>query len=191
MALRFGGTWFYSYHIHFASQAAGRIQPFNQGTYWGTLDSEPYCHIFAACTSLSCELCGAPSHPITLCMITVQTPCPRPASSCKNIVLNRFSPAPPPPVIPRPADIWPTLPNQNRRTCHTFLALQAFLQNPAGIVLRYILRTLFWPLIPHRRRLFSRPTGCLRPNYSSPWLLVISSLSLLHPQRAHVQITSV
>ncbi|KAK1889550.1 Phosphoribosylformylglycinamidine synthase subunit PurL [Dissostichus eleginoides] len=30
MALRFGGSGFYTYHVHFASQAAGRIKQFNQ-----------------------------------------------------------------------------------------------------------------------------------------------------------------
>eukprot|EP00064_Thunnus_orientalis_P025005 superscaffoldBa00011695_g25330 len=55
MALRFGGTGFYIYHMHFANQAAGLIQQFNQGMYWGTLDSKLYCCIFAACTSLSCR----------------------------------------------------------------------------------------------------------------------------------------
>ncbi|XP_067472440.1 uncharacterized protein [Thunnus thynnus] len=78
MALRFGGTGFYSYHVHFGNQAAGRIQQFNQGTYWGTLDSELYCRIFAAHTSLS--------------------------------VFNRLSPAaPPPPIIPWPVNIRPSV----------------------------------------------------------------------------------
>ncbi|KAK0136681.1 hypothetical protein N1851_027128 [Merluccius polli] len=55
LALRFGGNGFYSYHILFASRAAERLQQFNQGTYWGTLDTELYCRIFAARSSLNCE----------------------------------------------------------------------------------------------------------------------------------------
>ncbi|KAK1897522.1 Post-translational flagellin modification protein B [Dissostichus eleginoides] len=53
MALRFGGSGFYFYDVHFASQAAGRIKQFNQGTYWGALGSELYYRIFASCASLS------------------------------------------------------------------------------------------------------------------------------------------
>ncbi|KAL3047995.1 hypothetical protein OYC64_022039 [Pagothenia borchgrevinki] len=56
MALRFGGSGFYTYHVHFARQAAGRIKQFNQGTYWGALDSEFYYRIFASRASLSCPL---------------------------------------------------------------------------------------------------------------------------------------
>ncbi len=37
----------------------------NQGTYWGVLISELHYHIFAPCTSLSCKLCGASTHPAT------------------------------------------------------------------------------------------------------------------------------
>lgn len=77
--------------MHFANQAAGRIQQFNQGTYWGTLDSELYCRIFAARTSLSCELCGAPSHPATACTVTAPLPRSRPSSSCNTTVFNRLS----------------------------------------------------------------------------------------------------
>ncbi|KAK7879501.1 hypothetical protein WMY93_033783 [Mugilogobius chulae] len=72
LALRFGGTGFYQYHFVFASQAAARLQQFNQPTFWGTLDAELYCRIFAARTSVSCELCGAPSHPTALCAV-IQT----------------------------------------------------------------------------------------------------------------------
>ncbi|KAK1881356.1 Formin-like protein 13 [Dissostichus eleginoides] len=79
MALRFGGSGFYAYHVHLASQAAGRITQFNQGTYWGALDSELYCRIFAARASLSCQLCGAPSHPASAC--SVSTPPPQPPRS--------------------------------------------------------------------------------------------------------------
>ncbi|XP_078143999.1 uncharacterized protein LOC144542156 [Centroberyx gerrardi] len=110
MALCFGGTGFYSYHVHFANQAAGRIQQFNQGTYWGALDSELYCRIFAARTSLSCELCGAPSHPATACTVSAPPPRSCPSSSRNAPVFNRLSQAaPPPPIIPRPADIRPSV----------------------------------------------------------------------------------
>ncbi|KAL1267272.1 hypothetical protein QQF64_002947 [Cirrhinus molitorella] len=95
--------------ILFATQAAGRIQQFNQGTYWGTLDAELYCRIFAARSSLSCELCGAPSHPASIC--TVITPLNlQSSSSRKSSVFNRLSSAaPPPPIIPKPLDIRPTV----------------------------------------------------------------------------------
>eukprot|EP00064_Thunnus_orientalis_P020767 superscaffoldBa00005897_g20915 len=62
MALHFGGTGFYSYHVHFANQATGWIQQFNQGIYWGILNSKLYCRIFAARTSLSLvRMPGAPA----------------------------------------------------------------------------------------------------------------------------------
>ena len=108
MALRFGGSGFYTYHIHFASQAAGRINQFNQGTYWGALDSELYCRIFAARASLSCQICEAPSHPATACSVSApqpEPPRPRPFPSRGNAsVPDRLSfAAPPPSIIPRAA----------------------------------------------------------------------------------------
>ncbi|XDV17039.1 hypothetical protein PO909_016490 [Leuciscus waleckii] len=106
MAVRFGGTGFYNYHVLFATQVAGQLQQFNQGTYWGTLDAELYCWIFAARTSMSCELCGAPSHPASACTITPSQSQP---SSRKTSVFNRLSTAaPPPPLIPKPLNIQPT-----------------------------------------------------------------------------------
>lgn len=94
MALRFGGVGFYSYHVHFANQAAGRIQQFNQGTYWGALDSELYCRIFTAHTSLSCELCGAPSHLASACTVSAPPPRSCPSSSCNgsciSLLLSNF-----------------------------------------------------------------------------------------------------
>ena len=47
LALRFGGNGFYLYHIHFASEAAARLQQMNENTDWGSID-EIYCRIFAA-----------------------------------------------------------------------------------------------------------------------------------------------
>ncbi|KAL0194682.1 hypothetical protein M9458_008254, partial [Cirrhinus mrigala] len=106
MAVRFGGNGFYNYHVFFATQAAGRLQQFNQGTYWGTLDTELYCRIFAARTSLSCELCGAPSHPASMCTVVK----PQSSSSRQTSVFNRLSSAAPPPsIIPKPLDIRPTV----------------------------------------------------------------------------------
>ncbi|KAI2646043.1 enzymatic polyprotein [Labeo rohita] len=109
MAVRFGGNGFYIYHVFFATQAAGRLQQFNQGTYWGTLDTELYCRIFAARTSLSCELCGAPSHPASMCTVVK----PQPSSSRQTSVFNRLSSAAPPPsIVPKPLDIRPTTPTR-------------------------------------------------------------------------------
>ncbi|KAL0148448.1 hypothetical protein M9458_056258 [Cirrhinus mrigala] len=106
MAVRFGGNGFYNYHVFFATQAAGRLQQFNQGTYWGTLDTELCCRIFAARTSLSCELCGAPSHPASMCTVVK----PQSSSSRQTSVFNRLSSAAPPPsIIPKPLDIRPTV----------------------------------------------------------------------------------
>ncbi|CAJ1078364.1 leucine-rich repeat extensin 2 [Xyrichtys novacula] len=102
MALRFGSTGFYSYYVHFANQAAGCIQQFNQNTYWGTLDCESYCRIFAARTSLSCELYGALSHPATACIVSAPLPYPRSSFSHNTTAFNSLSPAAPPPqIIPR------------------------------------------------------------------------------------------
>eukprot|EP00064_Thunnus_orientalis_P021744 superscaffoldBa00006815_g21912 len=123
MALRFGGTGFYSYHVHFANQAAGQIQQFNQGTYCGTLDSQLDCCIFAACMSLSCELCGAPSHPAIACTVTAPPPHSCPSSSCNTTVFNCLSPAaPPPPIIPRPVNIRPSSALAEPHTIDTQLA---------------------------------------------------------------------
>lgn len=76
LAAQFGGTGFYAYHILFTSQAAARLHQLNQDTYWGALDFELYCRVFAANPSLPCNLCGAPAHPATECVITA--PLPRP-----------------------------------------------------------------------------------------------------------------
>ncbi|KAK1900699.1 Zinc finger protein with KRAB and SCAN domains 2 [Dissostichus eleginoides] len=96
MALRFGGSGFYTYHVHFASQATGRIKLFNQGTYRGALDSELYCRIFAARASLSCQSCGAPSHLASACSVSSpppQTPHSLPSPSRNASDFNRLSPA--------------------------------------------------------------------------------------------------
>ncbi|KAK0154281.1 hypothetical protein N1851_003636 [Merluccius polli] len=109
LALRFGGNGFYSYHILFASRAAERLQQFNQGTYWGTLDTELYCRIFAARSSLNCEQCGAPSHPATTCTLT--TPLPNtsfPQKRNQAVFRNLPPAAPPPSITPKPAASQPT-----------------------------------------------------------------------------------
>eukprot|EP00064_Thunnus_orientalis_P026073 superscaffoldBa00015183_g26537 len=69
LALHFGRNEFYQYHVHFASEAAARLHQFNEATYWGTLDSELYCRIFAARAALTCTICGASSHPTSSCSI--------------------------------------------------------------------------------------------------------------------------
>eukprot|EP00064_Thunnus_orientalis_P025696 superscaffoldBa00013715_g26105 len=74
LALRFSGNG-YSYHILFASQAAGHFQQFNQGMHWETSDHKLYWRVFAARASLRCEMCGAPSHPAAAC--TLIAPLPR------------------------------------------------------------------------------------------------------------------
>ncbi|CAJ1049942.1 leucine-rich repeat extensin 2 [Xyrichtys novacula] len=110
MALCFGSTGFCSYHLHFTNQVANRIKQFNQNTYWGTLDSELYCRIFAARTSLSRELCGAPYHPATACIVSAPPPRPRSSSSHNTTVFNCLSPAAPPPsIVPKPLDIQPAI----------------------------------------------------------------------------------
>ncbi|XP_044217636.1 uncharacterized protein LOC122989025 [Thunnus albacares] len=110
LALRFGGNGFYTYHILFASQAAGRLQQFNQGTYWGTLDHELYCQVFAACASLHCETCGAPSHPAAAC--TLSAPLPRASVTDKQSPATPHylpSVAPPPSITPKPALDHPSI----------------------------------------------------------------------------------
>lgn len=77
---------------------------FKKGTYWGAFDSELYCHIFAACTSFSCNLCSVPSHPTT----ASQSSCPQ----LLPAVFNHLSTAaPPPPINPKPTylDIHPSV----------------------------------------------------------------------------------
>ncbi|XP_042284038.1 protein transport protein SEC31-like [Thunnus maccoyii] len=110
LALRFGGNGFYTYHILFASQAAGRLQQFNQGTYWGTLDHELYCRVFAARTSLHCETCGAPSHPAAAC--TLSAPLPPASVTDKQSPAMPYhlpSAAPPPSITPKPALDHPSI----------------------------------------------------------------------------------
>ena len=110
LALRFGGNGFYSYHILFTSQAAGRLQQFNQGTFWGTLDHELYCRVFTARSSLYYEMCGAPSHPATAC--TLSAPLPRTSVTEKRApAIPRSVPqaAPPPPIPPTPVAAQPSI----------------------------------------------------------------------------------
>ncbi len=80
LALRFGSNGFYQHHIHFASEAAARLQQFNEDTYWGSLDNEIYRRIFAACAALPCSPCRAPSHPASSCSIPAHAK-PRPPSA--------------------------------------------------------------------------------------------------------------
>eukprot|EP00064_Thunnus_orientalis_P024128 superscaffoldBa00009934_g24404 len=110
LALRFGGNGFYSYHILFASQAAGCLQQFNQDTYWGTLDHELYCRVFAARASLHCEICGAPSHPATAC--TLSAPLPRASVTDKRSPAMPYHlplVAPPQSITPKPALDHPSI----------------------------------------------------------------------------------
>ncbi|XP_076583733.1 uncharacterized protein LOC143319050 [Chaetodon auriga] len=109
LALRFGGNGFYTYHTLFASQAAGRLHQFNQGTYWGALDPELYCRVFAARPSLNCQSCGAPSHTATEC--TLMNPLPHSAPPNKRtptVFPSLPSTAPPPTITPKPAPTQPT-----------------------------------------------------------------------------------
>ncbi|KAK0147814.1 hypothetical protein N1851_012504 [Merluccius polli] len=108
LALRFGGNGFYNYHILFASQAAGRLQQFNQGTYWGTLDTELYCRVFSARASLNCDQCGAPSHPTTTCTLTASLPRTSYQTNHNPAVFHSMPPtAPPPTITPKPVNIQP------------------------------------------------------------------------------------
>ncbi|XP_030253189.1 uncharacterized protein LOC115569298 [Sparus aurata] len=108
LALRFGGNGFYTYHILFASQAAGRLHQFNQGTYWGTLDTELYCRVFSARASLNCDMCGAPSHPTTTCTLTASLPPTTFQTNQKPAVFHNVPPtAPPPSITPKPVNIQP------------------------------------------------------------------------------------
>ncbi|XP_053170466.1 uncharacterized protein LOC128354229 [Scomber japonicus] len=107
LALRFGDFGFYQYHIHFASEAAARLQQFNEVTYWGTLDTETYCRIFAARAAHPCSLCGAPSHPASACSIPAKINIQH--NPTRSYALPHTpSPAPPATIIPRP--VAPNLP---------------------------------------------------------------------------------
>ena len=105
LAIRFGGTGFYNYHVLFATRAAACVQQNNEATYWGALDQELYCRVFSARASLSCELCGAPSHPASGCTTAIQTPRPKPTSTITSRPPPLFpqfrSAAPPPSIVPR------------------------------------------------------------------------------------------
>ena len=103
LALRFGGNGFYTYRILFASQAAGRLHQFNQGTYWGTLDRELYCRIFPARALLN--LCGTPSHPTTTCTLTASLPPTSFHTSHKPAVFHNMPTAPSPSITPTPVNI--------------------------------------------------------------------------------------
>eukprot|EP00064_Thunnus_orientalis_P013743 superscaffoldBa00002288_g13783 len=103
LALRFGGTGFYTYHFLFASQAAGCLQQFNQGTHRGVLDTELYCRVFAARSSLACDLHGAPSHPASECVVAAPFPRPLAPPLHPPSVFSRLGPtALPPPITPKP-----------------------------------------------------------------------------------------
>ena len=81
-ALQFGGHGFYTYHILFASQAAGHLQQFNQGTYSGTQDPELYFRVFAARPSINCDSCG--HHPTQLQHAPSPLPCLAPPQPKTN-----------------------------------------------------------------------------------------------------------
>ncbi len=109
LALRFGANGFYEYHVHFASEAAARLQQFNEDTYWGSLDNEISCRIFAACAALPCSLCGAPSHPASSCSIPTRAK-PHPS------LCHPSAAAPPAPIPPQPAlASFPTISGVNKK----------------------------------------------------------------------------
>ena len=108
LALRFGGNGFYQYHTHFASEAAARLSQSNEATYWGTLDNEICCRIFAACAALTCSLCGAPSHPASSCFIPTHTE-PRQSQTRVSAFSRLSSAAPPATVTPKQVSSAPSV----------------------------------------------------------------------------------
>ncbi|MEQ2207921.1 hypothetical protein XENOCAPTIV_021094 [Xenoophorus captivus] len=62
-----------------------------------------YCHIFAARSSLSCSLCGAPPHPATTYATVIPLHC-RPSSRSSSVLDWLPSAAPPPPITSKPSD---------------------------------------------------------------------------------------
>ena len=69
LALKYGGSGFYHYHVLFASRAAARLDQRNESTYWGERDNSLFCQVFASRAPLPCLECGAPQHPATSCVI--------------------------------------------------------------------------------------------------------------------------
>ncbi len=106
LALCFSGNSFYQYHIHFTSEAAAHLQQFNEATYWGTMDSEIYCHIFANRPALSCSLCGALSHRAASCFVPTSAK-PHPPQTRATAFSRVSSPAPLDPPIPEPTQSYP------------------------------------------------------------------------------------
>ncbi|KAG9277653.1 endothelial lipase [Astyanax mexicanus] len=94
MAVRYGGSGFYEYHRLFSAQAAARLQQWNIATYWGTLNLELYCRIFAGRPSLSCELCGQPSHPVSACSLVISAPVTAPSPAPPSLLSLPFAGAP-------------------------------------------------------------------------------------------------
>eukprot|EP00064_Thunnus_orientalis_P000894 superscaffoldBa00000052_g895 len=102
LVLQFGSTGFYTYHFLFASP---RLQVTSSSLTRAPTgaSSTQNCRVFAVRSSLACELCGAPSHPASECVIAAPfsrplVPPPHPPS-----VFSRLGPtAPPPPITPKP-----------------------------------------------------------------------------------------
>lgn len=82
--------WFLYIPHPFCIPGRSRLRQFNQSTYCDALHSEIHCHVFVASSCLVCNLCGAPSHPATECIIAVAL-LPHPLAPPARTVSGFFS----------------------------------------------------------------------------------------------------
>ncbi|KAL7830114.1 hypothetical protein SRHO_G00312410 [Serrasalmus rhombeus] len=62
------------YHCLFLADTSACLQQWSIPTYWGYLDLELYCCIFAGQTALSRDLCSCPSHLASSCCLVALPP---------------------------------------------------------------------------------------------------------------------
>lgn len=67
LAMSYGGNLFYEYHKSFSAKAALYIQKFNQRLDWAVVDLALISRHFTGHHPLSCSLCGAFTHTVSLC----------------------------------------------------------------------------------------------------------------------------
>ena len=108
LAISYGGNLFYEYHKSFSAKAALYIQKFNQRLDWATVDLALISRNFTGHHPLSCSVCGAFTHTVSLCPQTANE---------KTQVPRQVKPEERDQVIKTPSRETPLCINFNENVC--------------------------------------------------------------------------
>lgn len=67
MAVKYGGSGFYEYHLQFSMKAAAHLKYNNTPVDWSVRDNSLFCNIFANKVPVTCQHCDSSSHGSAFC----------------------------------------------------------------------------------------------------------------------------